>query len=297
MEGHLRETGGDEASHDLRDDRDYAQDDRERDQSHVGGDGREVHLNPEGDEENGRENGPQSSRSLGEVVLERLVREQGSREEGADNRGEAYGLRGGSEQERDRQRDEEPTVPETQLLSLDLNSNDNPPEQVDADRQSNDEKSNRLGKQDREIGGAHPSRRRADGDGQDNQAEDVIDDRGAQDRPGHPIFQEVEFEEHRRRDRNARRGEGCADEQGHGKGAPVRPARCRGHEVDRSRIADEEGQHDASARHGHIPRGVNRPKVTFQADEEEEEDGTEDRQSGDDRLIEHVPVGAECGIP
>src|SRR5206468_11768669 len=63
----------------------------------------------------------QSSCSLGEVVLERLVREQGSREEGADNRREAYGLRGGSEQERDRQRDEEPTVPETQLLSLDLN--------------------------------------------------------------------------------------------------------------------------------------------------------------------------------
>src|SRR5207245_11117700 len=122
VEGHLREPGGDEAPHGLRDDRDYAQDDRERDQSHVGGDGREVHLNPEGDEENGRENGPQISRSLGEVVLERLVREQGSREEGAANRREAYRLRGGSEQARDRQRDAAPTGPETHLLSLHVKS-------------------------------------------------------------------------------------------------------------------------------------------------------------------------------
>src|SRR5438552_5496 len=230
---------------------------------------------------------------FGEIFLERRAGEHAAREERADDGGQADGFRGEREEERDRHRDEESAVRESQPLSLDLDSQDDSPEHIDARRHPDGEKSYGFGKEDREVQGAHPPRRRAHDDGQDNQAEDVVDDRRSQNRLGHRVLDEVELEEDGGRDGDTRRRERGTDEQGHREWRPVDPDRRRGRQIQCRPKAHDEREHDPSEGDRDIPWRVDRAKVEVQSDQEEEEYRTEDRQCRDDGGIENNSVGTQ----
>src|SRR6266545_2935722 len=170
VQGHLREAGRDAASEDLCDDGDRAQDDRERNQAQIGGDGGKVDLEAERDKENRGEDGSKVARTLGEVVPKRRVGEQASREKRADDRRQPDRLGRGREEERDRHRDDEPSMAQAEFLALDLDPHHDPPKEVEADRDPDEEESNRFAEEDREIDSADPTRRRPDDDREDDEA-------------------------------------------------------------------------------------------------------------------------------
>src|SRR6059058_4539389 len=190
---------------------------------------------------------------FGEVFLERRAGEHAAREERADDGGQADGFRGEREEERDRHRDEESAVRESQPLSLYLDSEDDSSEHIAARRHPDGEKSYGFGKEDREVQGAHPPRRRAHDDGQDNEAEDVVDDRRSQNGLGNRGPEAVELEEDGGRDGHARRRERGTGEQGHREPRAVAHERRRGREVWCRPKAHDEREDDLSEGDGDIP--------------------------------------------
>src|SRR5207245_11581084 len=141
-----------------------------------------------------------------EVLPERRAPEQPPREERADDRREADRLRDERVEEGDRRGDDETAVLEPELHALDLDEHDHLPEEVQADGHADGEEREGRRHENAESNRVELSPRRADDEGEDDEAQDVVDDGRAHDRLSDRLPHQPEIEEDRRGDGGARGG-------------------------------------------------------------------------------------------
>jgi len=147
--GHPCKARRDRASDHLGDDREEGEDPREAEERDA--DRGDVHLEPQRDEEDRREDRAEIPRALREIVSERGRREHRSGDEGTYDRGQADRLCDERVQERDGEGNQKASVLQAELHPGNLDANDETAEEVHADEDRDDDERDGRGGEDRKL--------------------------------------------------------------------------------------------------------------------------------------------------